>query len=52
MTNKPPNEHELEKWHKKWEESTDGLENVYLARSSYLAGNHITIADLIGKFLI
>ena len=52
ITGKPPNEGKLEKWHKKWEESTDGLENVWLTRSSYLAGNHITIADLLGKSLI
>ncbi len=48
MKNKPPNQTDLEKWHKKWEESTDGLENVWLTRSSYLASNHITIADLLG----
>ncbi|CAF1139303.1 unnamed protein product [Rotaria sp. Silwood1] len=45
---KPPTDRELEKWYKRWEESTDGLENVWLNRSSYLAGNHITIADLLG----
>jgi hypothetical protein len=39
----------LQKWQKKWEEATDGLENVWLKRSSYLAANHITIADLLGK---
>ncbi|CAF0941997.1 unnamed protein product [Rotaria sordida] len=44
----PPTDHELEKWHKRWQGSTDGLENVWLNRSSYLAGNHITIADLLG----
>ena len=38
----------MQKWQKKWEESTDGLENVWLKRSSYLAGNQITIADLLG----
>ncbi len=45
----PPNADELEKCHKKWEESTGGLENMWLTRSSYLAGNHLTIADLLGK---
>ena len=50
MTNKPPSERDLEKWHEKWEESTDHLENVWLARSPYLAGNHLTVADLLGEF--
>jgi hypothetical protein len=49
IKNKPPNQQDLEKWQKKWEEATDGLENVWLKRSSYLAANHITIADLLGK---
>ena len=49
MTGEPPSDRELEKWHEKWEESTDNLENVWLTRSSYLASNHITIADLLGK---
>jgi len=48
MTNKPPNERELEKWHQRWEESIGDLENVWLARSSYLGGDHLTIADLLG----
>lgn len=50
MTNKPPDEHELEKWHERWEQSVADLENVWLARSPYLGGDHLTIADLLGKF--
>lgn len=50
MTNKPPNERELEKWHERWEQSIADLENVWLVRSSYLGGNHLTIADLLGTF--
>jgi len=49
MTNKPPNERELEKCHGQWEKSIDDLETVWLARSSYLGGDHLTIADLLGK---
>jgi glutathione S-transferase len=49
MTNKPPNDRELEKWHRQWEQSTGDLENVWLTRSSYLGGDHLTIADLLGK---
>jgi glutathione S-transferase len=49
MTNKPPNERELEKWHQRWEESLADLENVWLTRSSYLGGDHLTFADLLGK---
>ncbi|CAF0819340.1 unnamed protein product [Adineta ricciae] len=48
MTGKPPNENELEKWRNKWEESTGHLENVWLKRSPYVAGGHITISDLLG----
>ncbi|CAF0844614.1 unnamed protein product [Adineta steineri] len=48
MTGKPPSDVELEKWHKNWEKSTNSMEKIWLARSSYLAGNHITIADLLG----
>ncbi|CAM4874568.1 unnamed protein product [Rotaria socialis] len=46
--NKPASQTDLEKFHKRWEEATGGLENVWLHRSSYLAGDHITIADLLG----
>ena len=49
MTKKPPNERELEKWHERWEETISDLENVWLTRSSYLGGDHLTIADLLGK---
>ena len=49
MTNKPPSEHELEKCHRQWEESLGYLENVWLNRSSYLGGDHLTFADLLGK---
>jgi glutathione S-transferase len=49
MTNKPPNERELEKCYERWEQSIDDLENVWLTRSSYLGGDHLTIADLLGK---
>ncbi|UJR08685.1 hypothetical protein I4U23_012943 [Adineta vaga] len=48
ITGKPPSSKELEKSQKKWEESTDHLENIWLTRSPYLAGNHITISDLLG----
>lgn len=50
ITNKPPNERELEKWHEKWQESTGHLEDVWLARSPYLAGDHLTVADLLGEY--
>lgn len=49
MTNKPVNQVELDKWTQRWEDSLADLENVWLARSSYLAGDHLTIADLLGK---
>ncbi|CAF4071118.1 unnamed protein product [Rotaria magnacalcarata] len=48
IRNKPASQTDLEKFHKRWEEATGGLENVWLDRSSYLAGDHITIADLLG----
>ncbi|CAF0937405.1 unnamed protein product [Adineta steineri] len=48
MTKKPPNERELEKWHERWESSIDDLENIWLKRSSYLGGDHLTFADLLG----
>lgn len=46
---KPPNEQKLQKFHQKWQESTDVLENVWLKRSPYLAGNRLTTSDLLGK---
>ena len=49
MTNKPVNQVELDKWSQRWEDSLADLENVWLARSSYLAGDHLTIADLLGN---
>ena len=48
MLGKPIDERALAKWHEKWLESTGHLENVWLTRSSYLGGNRITIADLLG----
>lgn len=45
----PPTEQNLQKWHKKWQESTNVLENHWLKRSTYLAGNRITTSDLLGK---
>ncbi|CAF2622663.1 unnamed protein product [Rotaria sp. Silwood2] len=48
ITNKPPNEDELEKRYQLWQESTNDLERVWLARSTYLGGDHLTIADLLG----
>ena len=48
ITKKPVNERELEQWHGKWKESTSQLESIWLARSPYLAGARITIADLLG----
>ncbi|CAF0977324.1 unnamed protein product [Rotaria sordida] len=48
ITNKPPNERELEKWYQQWQESINYLESVWLTRSSYLGGDHLTIADLLG----
>ncbi|CAF0885165.1 unnamed protein product [Adineta ricciae] len=48
LTNKPINERELEKWQGRLEDSLGDLENVWLARSSYLGGDHLTFADLLG----
>jgi glutathione S-transferase len=52
MTNKPPNERELQTWHERWEQSISDLENVWLTRSTYLGGDHLTIADLLGKMTL
>ena len=49
ITGKPVNERELEQWHGKWKESTGHLESIWLARSPYLAGARLTIADLLGR---
>ena len=49
LTNKPATERELVKWHERWEQSVNDLETVWLVRSAYLGGNHLTIADLLGK---
>jgi len=46
---KPPSEKDLEKWHQKWQESTNILEHLWLKRSPYLAGQRITTSDLLGK---
>ncbi|CAF1168290.1 unnamed protein product [Adineta steineri] len=48
ITKKPPNERELEECHERWESSIDDLENIWLKRSSYLADDHLTFADLLG----
>lgn len=49
MKGKPASPDDLAKWQKRWESSTKDIENVWLKRSPYLAGNRITIADLLGK---
>ena len=49
MTNKPVDRVALDKWYQRWEESIGDLENVWLARSPYLAGDRLTIADLLGN---
>ena len=38
----------MEKWHQKWKESTGDLEKFWLKRSTYLAGEQLTTADLLG----
>lgn len=49
LKNKPANPDELSKLQKRWENSTNDLETIWLKRSSYLSGNRITISDLLGK---
>lgn len=49
MSNKPVNTIALEKWYQRWLDSIGDLENVWLTRSTYLAGDHLTIADLLGN---
>lgn len=50
MTKKPVDQKALEKWIKKWHESSEAIENVWLKRSPFLAGSRLTIADLSGLF--
>jgi hypothetical protein len=49
VTNQPVDEKSLAKWCEKWQDTTGQLENIWLTRSSYVAGSTLTIADLLGK---
>jgi len=48
MTNTPASEKDLQRWFENWQKSTGEMENVFLARSPYLAGDHLTVSDLLG----
>lgn len=47
-TGKPPTSKELSLWTSKLETALDEVENIWLKSGPYLAGEQISIADLIG----
>ena len=47
MTNSPPNEKQIESWQKKMEKTLYQFESIWLKDSSYIAGEKISIADIL-----
>lgn len=48
ITGKQPDPKELEKTKKHMENTLDMIENIWLDRTKFLAGNEITVADIFG----